>query len=655
MTDDTPSNTPDTTPAPTDRAARGRFAFLKKRQPRTQADEQLAAHEAKREYDRQLVLKVTKRKNRRVPSWTQLQQLPRFLSATERQTVGIAGLGVLIACAILFINFWFFTLTPIPANGGDYSEGLIGAPKFINPVLSAANEVDNDISSLVFCSLLDRHNGQLVTDVAESYTVSDDAQVYVITLRQDVQWHDGTPLTAGDILFTFDLIQDADVASPLAKTFAGVRAEQIDERTIQFILDESFPPFLHTLTFGILPEKYWAGVDPAAMRLSELNLKPIGCGPFAFDSLKRERQGAIRSLTLAAFDDYHDGRPYLDTVTFKFYDTFAELETAVLNKNVLAASYLPISQRGADFTDRAITKGWQQQLLNLPEYSAIFFNQDNNTAVQDLAVRQALSQAIDRQRIVRTIFSGEAEVVTGPILAGMPGYDETVGAVEYRPTAAAEQLDAAGWPAIDRDDYEQLRAETLDDDGQPTLPEPGEQDFFRIDDNEVLQITLTAVDQPLSAAVAAVIADNWQSIGVMTDVVLVDPTQVRRTVLRPRQYQALLYSEILGPDPDPYPFWHSSQVADPGLNLALFADRKADTLLEQARQTTDRTERAEAYTEFSQILADQVPALFLYRPFYPYWINERVDGSSVETIAVPTERLSDMEQRYIKTKRVWLR
>ncbi|MFA6534208.1 MAG: peptide ABC transporter substrate-binding protein [Patescibacteria group bacterium] len=626
----------------------------------------LARAEEQTNLDYQLVQAVNQTGGKRLPDWRQLQRLGNFLSKREKLILKIAG-GILgLAVVTLILNFWFFILKSGPAYGGEYSEGLVGAPKYLNPVLAPANDVDLDISSLIFSGLMKRGPDGLTTDLAESYEISADQKEYSFTLRPEVKWQDGADreVTVDDVLLTFDLIKDPSVGSPLYLTFKGVNAERLDDRRLKFILKEPFAPFLSTLTFGVLPEHLWGSIDPANIKLAGSNLKPVGTGPFQFESLTKDSQGNIKSLTLAANKDYYAGRPYLAKAVFKFYPDFVSLNDALLNKNVLAASYLPSVDWQKIFGAATAAKGLTLHALDLPQYSAVFFNQSNNEALKDRQVRQALYQALDRQSIVAQVLAGQGKVVNSPILDGVVGYQPDLTAYDYAPTAATALLDKAKWQAITPNEYiEAQRAaekknlpegeELVDRSDADRLAEITGQEYFRQKSGQILAVALTVVDQPESLAVGEIIKANWQAIGVKVDLNIISPDAVRREAIKPRNFQALLYSEIVGGDPDPYPFWHSSQSTEAGLNLASFKDSRVDRWLEVARQNSDPETRAANYKKFQEILVQEIPAIFLYQPKYPYAVSSSVQGMTMTKIFLPADRLSDLGGRYLKTSKSW--
>ena len=171
-----------------------------------------------------------------------------------------------------------------------------------------------------------------------------------------------------------------------------------------------------------------------------------------------------------------------------------------------------------------------------------------------------------------------------------------------------------------------------------------------------LEFTLITVGWPdfteLEKA-TRVLQEQWREIGVKVNIIAYPPGELQQEFIRPREYEALLFGQIVGIDPDPFSFWHSSQKKDPGLNLALYGNKTVDRLLEEARQTFDAQSRAGKYVEFQNIISDDIPALFLYSPTYLYPVDSNVKGISEGKIADPSWRFADVNEWYIDTKRVW--
>lgn len=560
----------------------------------------------------------------RLPSAKHLRYLPEVLSAREQLLIRWVTGFVIVCLAVLGVRLYQRHIAFTPISGGTYTEVLVGAPQHVNPILAQGNDVDRDLTALTYASLFRVGPDQkLVPDLVERQEIAQDQKTYTLTLKEDVRWHDGEPLTAHDVVFTIGRIQDPAFKSPLLRTLAGVKAELVDDRTVKLALNEPFAPFLTNLTFGILPEHIWADVPAENVSLVEYNLKPVGSGPFMFKSLTRDRSGGIKAYTIVRFDGYFGKPPYLDAITFRFAPDLATANETVRQKGSEGISFIAKTSR----KDMAKNKRIRLIDLSLPQYTAIFFNQ-RTALLQNPKVREALALAVDRQAIVRDVLGGQGAVVDGPILPGFIGFHAEIRAIPYDPGRANTLLDEAGWKRID-----------------------GKQ--FRDKNGEELKFSMTTIDQPELAQVIGKIREAWAAVGVNLEVHLEETTRIQREVIRPRDYQSLLYGEIVGLDPDPYPFWHSSQQRDPGLSLAIFFSKQADKVLEQARVTTDERERTLKYIEFQNILTQEIPAIFLYSPTYTYGLGKKIQGFDEEGIVIPADRFADVTNWYVKTKRVW--
>jgi peptide/nickel transport system substrate-binding protein len=168
---------------------------------------------------------------------------------------------------------------------------------------------------------------------------------------------------------------------------------------------------------------------------------------------------------------------------------------------------------------------------------------------------------------------------------------------------------------------------------------------------QFLKFTITTINQPQLIAVANSIKDYWQKIGATIDIKTVDLSELK-TIIKNRDYDALLYGQALGLEPDLYPFWHSSQIIDPGLNLSGYQNKDADQLLKNARETLDEQEKIKKYEQLQNIIVKDAPAVFLYNPNYLYWASKKVQGIETTKIVDPAKRFSNIQNWYINTKRV---
>lgn len=565
---------------------------------------------------KKMVLSVVK--TRTFPSYQQWRHLPKSLSKTERKLS--RALFGLITIAVLFLigRFVYVHQQIVPAIGGEYSEGLIGTPQLINPLYASLSDVDADLAQLVFSGLLkyDPHQG-LITDLAESYDLSDDGLTYTFVIRNDAYWHDGEKVTVSDVVSTFSMMQDPAYKSPLSVTFKDVRIEEVDEHTVQFVLDEPFAPFLSALTVGIMPGQIWNLVPAKNSTLAGANLQPVGSGPYKFEKFTKDRLGNIRSYTLSRNDNYYAEKAKIARLTFRFYPDALSAVDALSKKNVDGVSFVPNEAIQDLKNDRDIRLIYPL----LPQYTALFFNQIHSPFLKNIKMRQALTMALDRQQLVDTVLPGNARIIESVILPGMIGESSEV-----------EQ------PPFDFDG-----AKRLVDDYKSSLSES---------DQQSLTVTITTIDNAEFTQVAEFILQAWSALGIEVKVQTVSAEKLPSLVLKERSYDVLLSGALLGADPDPYPFWHSSQVDYPGLNIALYASREADTLIEKGRSQTEPSERALTYLKLQQLMVSDLPAIFLYQPSYTYAISSTVKGVDLPSLLNPADRFGAISEWYIKTKRV---
>lgn len=586
------------------------------------------------------------RKTNTLPSWKQWKQLPSVLSKTERRIIQSA-LGVL--CLSLLTGGILYVTghrVEIPAVGGTYTEGVIGEPQFINPLYAIQSDVDQDLASLIYSGLMrwDPQEG-FVPDLAESITINDDGTVYTLKIRDNATFHNGEDVRARDVVFTIIAIQNSSYRSPLADQFYHVSVVQEDDTTVSFILERAFAPFIQYLTVGILPASLWAEILPQNTPLAALNLQPVGSGPYEFAEFTKDKKGSIRSYTLKRNEDYYGDIPYIEELTFKFYpDTYA-LQDALTNKHVEGISVVEFEAR------EELSQNKNVELLEpyLPRQTVLYFNQSLSTALEDIVVRQAIAQAIDTSSLVEEVYGESARVVHAPILPGFIGYDETIANI-YDPVSAQSLLTEAGYTLVE-DTGERMLKEALQPEKTDEDAEEETEAAEEAEEQKMLQFVLTAPDTPDMRFVAERIQQDLNVIGIGVTLNIMSPDLIATDVIAPRNFELLLIPLLLEEDPDPYPFWHSSQTKGVGLNIAGYSNTQADTLLENARGLMDSTARAQAYKEFQTLLAKDVPAVYLYQSTYGYALSNKVHHEAIENIIAASDRFADIVHWYIKTKK----
>lgn len=555
---------------------------------------------------------------------SRLRLLPKVLSFRERYFVLFLLLIIIGAIIAMPIAAYTHYTVPVPANGGTITEGVLGEPRKINPLLLQASDADRDISALVYSGLM-RYNGQgtLVPDLAISHPeITSDGLTYTVQLRDDARWHDGRPVTSDDIVFTVQTAKNPDFASFLLPNWAGVEVEKVSDFVVAFKLKERYPQFLNNLTMGILPAHLWNDVRPINFPLSELNLKPVGSGPFKFSALKKDKQGRLLAYELVAHKDHHSGRPFLDGLTFRFYGTEDELIQAFNDNDIDSIGFVTASSIPQLKFDRRIVL----ERLKMPRYFSLFLNQGQSAPLADKNVRLALAHATNRVDIINKVLDGNAFLVDSPLLGGVLDINPNVPSYDFDIDLANRIFDASGW--------------TRDEDG------------VRSRQGNRLELTVVTSTWHELVSTAHLIAEQWEAVGAQVTVETIPVNQLNRDVITPRAYEILLFGQVLMLDPDPFTLWHSSQFKPPGGNLALYENQTADRLLDEARQTGNPLERANLYDDFQKVLINDIPAIFLYSPYYLYGRLGSIQGFETDIIALPSERFTNVATWYLKTKRV---
>ena len=518
---------------------------------------------------------------------------------------------------------YYSKTTEVPSYGGEYIEGIVGQPQHINPILSASNNTDDDLVQIIFSSLFKYDDqGKLTNDLVDSYEVSDDKTEYTIHLKNNVTWHDGQPLTASDVLFTVNLISDPAYKSPLRSNWQGIETSNSDDYTLNFKIKTPYVGFLSNLTFGILPKHIWESISPEKFALTSFNLEPIGSGPYKYSpSFIKDSSGNILSYKLVANPNYFTGKPYISKITFNFYPDDTVI-TAYNQKEIMGISNVSPKK----LSEIKLPQSTSLHKFNIPRYFAVFFNQTKSIPLANDEVREALSYATDRQEIVDSVLDGNGNPVYAPILPGMLGYD-----------------------ADKKTDFDLEKANKILDDNDWERNDDG----WRNKDDVELHINLVTTDWPELFQTAQILQSQWEKIGVRVEVNNLSVSDIQQNYIRPREYEALLFGQVMGADSDLYSFWHSDQKRDPGLNLSLFGDSETDKLIDAGRVEFDTEKRAQIYHDFQEKLTAEIPAIFLYSPDYIYPVNKKIQGINIENLVLPSERFANIDKWYIKTKRIW--
>ncbi len=518
----------------------------------------------------------------------------------------------------------------VPARGGSLTEGVIGSPRFINPVL-AISDADRDLTALVYSGLLRATpTGGYEPDLAASYVVSDDGKTYTFTLREGVTFHDGTPVTSADIAYTIQKAQDPALKSPLRANWDGVRAETPDAQTIVFTLRAAYAPFVENLTLGVLPKARWSSINDEEFPFSDLNAEPIGSGPYLVSSVSHTSSGIPSSYALHSFNNYALGEPYLTSLTLRFYQSEGTLVAALGSGDIDSASGISPSDLGSLPQQNIRTS-------SLNRVFGVFFNQNQSALLRDKDVRVALNNSIDRQELVSQVLGGYGTPLLGPVppalKTGVASSSTSTSAALASSTRAT--LIAKGWkPRADGI----LQKTTGTGKNIQTV---------------TLTFDLATANVPELRAAAEYLRASWEKVGVQVNVKIFEQGDLTQNIIRPRKYDALLFGEVIGRELDLFAFWHSSQRTDPGLNIALYANSTSDKALEGMRTTTEQEKRKALLATFLGELSKDIPAIFLYAPNFVYSVPNDIAGIDLGFIETPDDRFLSLPRWHKETDEVW--
>lgn len=523
------------------------------------------------------------------------------------------------------------TVVEVPSRGGTLREGIIGTPRFINPIL-AVTTADQDLTALVYAGLMILgSDGTVVPDIAESVTVSEDGRTYSVLLKKNVTFNDNTPLTADDVLFTISRVQNPATKSPLRASWEGVTAQKMNDHELRFTLTEPYAPFMENLTLGILPKHIWEQATPEEFPFSQYNSEPIGAGPYKVDNISRNSSGIPESYQLVANNDYFKRAPRIARLILHFYPTEDTLIQALKEGTVHSAGGLAKAS-----IDKLRATGTSFTLLTtpLPRTFTLFFNQNEKPLFRNDAVRKALGTVANRDAIVQEVLGGYGEAIASPI---PPGFRIDTAPPENQSSVAAldkarELLRNDGWRINDKTNTWEKKI-----DGELTT----------------LAFSIATANTPVFENTAKLLKSRFEELGVPVTIKQFEQSDLIQTVIRPRQYDALLFGAVVGRELDFFSFWHSSQRNDPGLNVALYANITTDTLLSSARAGRTFAERKELYQQFDKIITAEVPAIFLYVPFYTYVTPPDVHNVSLTGVARGSERFSAINEWYMEKDSVW--
>ncbi|OQX51403.1 hypothetical protein B5M47_00940 [candidate division CPR3 bacterium 4484_211] len=494
-------------------------------------------------------------------------------------------LGIMAMAAI---SFWYFHLPKVPAGGGRVVEGIIGQPRLLNPLYADQNRIDRELSHLVFRGLI-KYNArnQPVGDLAKNWEVKEGGKVYVVALKPNQYWSDGHPVTADDVVFTYQLTQNTAYDGPEKKTFEEVTIDKIDQNHIQFTLKTAFAPFIENLCTGILPAHLWQQIPLDKLKTHPLNLRPVGSGPAKFKAIKFSAK--IENWVDWIEFSLPDG--YLNSIRFKFYPATSDAITAFKLGEIMSLN-LPTYE---DFNKleswpnaiRLIKPTWGRSLV-------IIFNL-RDEKLKDKKVRETLAAGLKL---------------------------ETPGVHSSSP------IPQISWAhAQQAKDYQVQK--------NISLPK---------------KINLKTPYESTYLNTAKTIKNQWKDLGIETVVEPLDQAGIEE-IIEKHDFETFLIAQEHGHDPDPYIYWHSSQKESPLMNLSGISHPRIDKALEEGRIKLDLEERKKAYATFQKYFYAEVPAVFLEHLNLYYIASTKIKGLNIRKLWLPQDRFENINEWYLKEKR----
>lgn len=598
---------------------------------------------------------------------------------------------VVLVLATLLLGYVYYQANsyeqPIP--GGTFREGIVGSISTINPLFAQLNPAEPDVVALVYSGLTkyDPKQKKIVPDLA-TFQASNDYREFIFRLHPDALWHDGTPVTADDVVFTYNVLMDPEFSNGLLRSaFEGVKVSKVDEKTVQFKLPTSYVFFPTATMLGILPKHVWEGVPIAKMKSDPAGLRPIGSGPFKIEGGFGSNADGAQIVTLVRNEDYYGETPYLDRMILQFYPTF---EQVLENKTSLVA------MKRVPYENLEDVRGMQRfdlYEIDEPRYYAAYLNVENETLV-NLKTRMGLSLAINREELIAPYpFLRE---VNSPF----PDSSDESWRTQYFPDRAQGSLFDAGWrmptpQQVDAKKVSLWRAYmsgstmkelpattgtgTVIESGSgatlpPLTPESITEEMtreavldgrlisdvleeykqFRVNaKGETFTLRIVTLNSPsYLTETARRIATAWNTVGVATEVLEADPEELR-SIVKSRDYDVMIIGQDLGYDADIFPYWHSSAAKLSGLNLSNFKNQTLDKILESMRKpSADLTEeellkkRQEQIGQIASLLHQEIPAIFLFQQKNYFAVDKKIKNVYIQNLITPKDRYAYADTWY---------
>ena len=503
-----------------------------------------------------------------------------------------------------------------PVFGDTFIQASIGDIGGLIPSLTS-DQSSHEVGSLIYDGLVKLDKDlNMVPAMAESWTYSRDCLDLTFKLRRDVKWHDGRPFTAEDVLFTYQTMINPKTPAPFKEGFLLVKDVQApDPYTVHVRYEKPYARAVETWSTYMLPKHLLQSfAEAGTLRESPQNSRPVGTGPYRFQEWKPGEK-----VVLISNPDYYEGRPYLSRVVYRVIPSQATIFLELKAKGVDYVSTLTGIQYARQTEYPAFRKAYNKFRYPASDYTFLGFNL-RDPRFADRRVRQAFAHAISKQELIDGVRLGLAREANGPIRPGTWAYTDKVVHYDYDPEKAKALLAAAGWKDRDGDGVVE------DKDGKP------------------FTLTIrTNQGNDERKKIAEIVQQRLKEIGINVDIQLIEWAAFIKEFVKPRRFELVVLGLGTGTDPDQFVVWHSSQRGPDQMNRTGYANAEVDALLEAGRSSCVQRERVRYYHRIQEILAEDLPMVFLYyRDALPV-VASRIRGVS----AAPAGILYNFDEWYV--------
>ncbi|MEF3306180.1 peptide-binding protein [Paenibacillus sp. GYB003] len=469
-------------------------------------------------------------------------------------------------------------------DGGEITTAYLGDPQgFIR--FWATTTTSSEVIELVSSFLYKFNEKQdLVPDLAVGQPVfSDDKLTMTIKIRTDAKFTDGKPVTADDVVFTYNIPINADYTGPRKGTFEKLqKVEKVDDATIKFTFKEPHAGYIDMLIYNILPQHLLKDTPIKEMDKSAFFKNPVGSGPYKLVEWKSSQY-----LTFTRNENYYGGKPAIEKVTAKIVPDanamMAQLQTGEINVIGVPADNLAAIEQYAKTSNKIKL----QKSIPASTYLFIGWNL-TNPLFQDKKVRQALTTAIDRKAIVDSVVEGQGKVVNSQTPPTYWTYTDNVPKFDYNVEKAKQLLAEAGWK---------------DTNGDGILDKDGKNFEFEMQVNQGNTVREKGVQ---------VVQQQLSKVGIKVTPRVVESSAFTKN-FQGKNFQAIYYGWSISGDPNPKGIWHSGEI-EKGLNTVSYKNAEVDKLIDQDLNTFDKEKRKELLNKVDALIAEDQPYTFLYSP-----------------------------------------